>query len=219
MRTKAKANTAMCHYMRMLALSFLLTISGAAFGRSTEARLKAAQFDLVGIKTAIVTFVIDCGRYPTTSEGFAALLNCPTNISPGRWRGPYLHEKPTDPWGNDYVYHCPGIHNTNSFDLFSYGADGMSVSGGNDADDINNWDPHSPRGDFNDRLVKLAVTGIIFLLAAYMLLIVSLSVAAIFSRRVQELIARHPIAYRICLWVFLTALFLILISCLIPRIA
>jgi len=205
--------------MRMLALSFFLIISGVAYGRSDRARLTVARVDIVGIKTAFDAFAIDCGRYPTTSEGFAALSNCPTNISPNRWRGPYLDRKPIDPWGNDYVYHYPGIHNTNSFDLFSCGADGVSTSGGNDADDINNWDPHSPRGGFSDRLVTFVGTAIIFLLINALLLIVGLSVMSAYSRRVQNLIAGHPTAYKICLWVSLAALLLLLISCLIPRIA
>jgi general secretion pathway protein G len=216
MLTKARANTDMRHSVRMLALSFLLITSGAAYGRSTEARLTAAKYDLVGIKTAVDAFAIDCGRYPTTSEGFAALLNCPTNISPNRWHGPYLRDKPTDPWGNDYVYRCPGIHNTSSFDLYSCGADGISKSGGNDDDDINNWDPNSPRGSFSDRLANLAGAAIILL---FIVLMVTVSVTAVFSRRVQDLIGGHPTAYKICLWVLLAALLLFLISCLIPRIA
>ena len=28
------------------------------------------------------------------------------------WRGPYLQPMiPKDPWGNDYIYECPGRHN------------------------------------------------------------------------------------------------------------
>lgn len=50
-----------------------------------------------------------------------------------------------DPWDNPYVYHCPGIHNPDSFDLYCCGADGVSKSGGDDYDDVNNWDPLSPR--------------------------------------------------------------------------
>lgn len=49
-----------------------------------------------------------------------------------------------DPWGNKYIYRYPAQFNTNSFDLYSLGQDGISESGGNDEDDINNWDPDHP---------------------------------------------------------------------------
>jgi general secretion pathway protein G len=68
---------------------------------------------LGGIKTALDRFAIDCGRYPTTSEGLAGMVNCPTNFTGGKWNGPYLDEIPKDPWKYDYVYRSPGIHNTN----------------------------------------------------------------------------------------------------------
>ena len=78
----------------MLALSFFLIISGVAYGRSDRSRLASAHADLVGIKTAFEVFAIDCERYPTTTEGIAALLNCPTNIPSSKWRGPYLSREP-----------------------------------------------------------------------------------------------------------------------------
>ncbi len=86
-------------------------------------------------------FYVDCGRYPTTAEGFHALLTCPTNIPSKRWKGPYLDPAtgvPLDPWNHEYVYRCPGIHNPNSYDLYSKGPDGID----NDQDDIGNWQPH-----------------------------------------------------------------------------
>lgn len=39
------------------------------------------------------------------------------------------------PWGNEYIYVCPGIHNTDGFDLSSAGRDGQPGT----ADDITNW--------------------------------------------------------------------------------
>ena len=101
-----------------------------------------------GFKVALDYFSNDCGRYPTTAEGFTALINCPTNISGSKWHGPYIDPPkiPQDAWNHDYVYRYPGIHNTNGYDLYSCGYDGISKSGGEDLDDINNWDPHSPHG-------------------------------------------------------------------------
>ena len=44
-------------------------------------------------------------------------------------------EIPLDPWGNPYIYECPGKRNTAGYDLSSMGPDGRA---GTD-DDITNW--------------------------------------------------------------------------------
>lgn len=96
-----------------------------------------------GHKTILGMFKVDCGRYPTTQEGLIALMIRPENIRAREWHGPYFDtpELPKDPWGRDYVYRCPGIHNPDGFDLFSFGPDGVSKTEGDDPDDINNWNP------------------------------------------------------------------------------
>jgi len=200
--------------MRMLALTFFLIISGVAYGAAEHARLSAARADLVTIKTAFDRFAIDCGSYPSTSEGFAALLNCPTNISPSRWRGPYLDRKPIDPWGNDYVYREPGIHNTKSFDLYSCGADGISKSGGSDPDDTNNWDPNSFRENLSDYFRTNGRTVALPLLFGALLLIIGSLAVAPFSPRVRNLIVRN-----ILIWVLLAGLLLLLLFLSLPQIA
>ncbi len=207
--------------MRMLALSILLTISGVAYGHSDLARLTAARYDLVSIKTALNAFAVDCRRYPTTSEGFSALLNCPTNISSSRWHGPYLDRKPIDPWGDDYVYRYAGVHNTNSFDLYSCGADGISKSGGNDLDDINNWDPNSPHGgNYTSLSLFYKITNYpIFPLVPLIFILCAARLAAfLVSRRVEDTVVRHQII-RAIWFVAALALLLLLLSMLIPRIA
>ena len=42
---------------------------------------------------------------------------------------------PKDPWGNDYLYVCPGTHNPASYDLMSMGVDARADTD----DDICNW--------------------------------------------------------------------------------
>jgi general secretion pathway protein G len=99
-----------------------------------------ATVQIATFKTALDAFHEDCGRFPSTAEGLAPLTTRPADTSETKWRGPYLGAAiPKDPWGHDYVYRCPGKHNTNSFDLYSLGPDGVSKSGGDDADDIANW--------------------------------------------------------------------------------
>jgi general secretion pathway protein G len=102
--------------------------------RGEQAKTTAAGTDIANIATALRTFEIDCGRFPTTDEGINALRNQPGNAT--GWKGPYLERDiPKDPWGNPYQYRCPGQHNADGFDLFSSGPSGQE--GG--ADNIVNW--------------------------------------------------------------------------------
>ena len=51
---------------------------------------------------------------------------------------------PKDPWGNEYLYLYPGVNNKDSFDLSSYGSDGVESE-----DDIVNWEKESkPKSRF-----------------------------------------------------------------------
>ena len=103
-------------------------------GRGEEARISAAKLQIENIGVALDAFSLDNGRFPTTEEGIDALMNKPANVN--NWKGPYLKKSVTkDPWGNPYVYRCPGVH-SQDYDLQSYGPDGKD--GGND--DIVNWE-------------------------------------------------------------------------------
>ncbi len=119
----------------MVILAVLAAIVVPRFTRRTEqAKTTAAATDISNIEVALDAFEIDCGRYPTTEEGLAALLEQPANAKD--WRGPYLKKgMPKDPWGNAYVYRCPGQHNPSSYDLYSFGPDGQEGGG----DDMDNW--------------------------------------------------------------------------------
>lgn len=101
--------------------------------RGEQARNTAAAADLSLIGTQLNAFEVDCGRYPTTEDGLQALLE-PRGAIRG-WKGPYLERMPKDPWGNPYIYRCPGQHNANGFDLYSWGPDAQEGGG----DDIDNW--------------------------------------------------------------------------------
>lgn len=100
--------------------------------RTQDAKLTAAKTDIANLEVALDAFEIDAGRYPTTEEGLAALLQAPPNVT--TWKGPYIKRAPNDPWSNAYVYRYPGQHNVNGYDLYSMGADGRE---GND--DVDNW--------------------------------------------------------------------------------
>jgi len=119
----------------MVILSVLATVVVPKFTRRSEqARIVAAQSSIANIEVALEAFEVDTGRYPTNEEGLQALVVAPPQLD--TWRGPYIKRGiPKDPWGNNYVYRCPGDHNTNSYDLYSYGPDRQE--GGDD--DIDNW--------------------------------------------------------------------------------
>ncbi len=119
----------------MVILSVLAAVVVPKFTRRSEqARVTAARADIANLEVALDAFEIDTGRYPSTQEGLAALVDEPTDVR--NWYGPYIKRGvPSDPWGNPYVYRYPGEHNEEGYDLHSYGPDGQSGGG----DDIDNW--------------------------------------------------------------------------------
>ena len=101
-----------------------------------KAKTKAAKAQVELLGTALDLFRLDVGRYPTTQEGLEALRRKPAGVD--RWDAPYLKkEVPVDPWGRPYVYVNPGEHG--SYDLLSYGADGVSGGDGNNRD-VTSWE-------------------------------------------------------------------------------
>ena len=48
----------------------------------------------------------------------------------------YIERVPSDPWGGAYQYLEPGVHDP--FDIFTFGADGVSGGDGSNAD-IGSW--------------------------------------------------------------------------------
>ena len=109
--------------------------------RPGEARTLKAQMDIKTLENALKLFKLDSAFYPSTDQGLRSLVEQPsTGRIPEKWRdGGYLEKGvlPADPWGYDYLYLSPGVHNRD-FDLWSYGADGEEGGEGEDAD-VTNW--------------------------------------------------------------------------------
>jgi general secretion pathway protein G len=103
--------------------------------RPEQARRMKAKVDIRNIESALALFKTDTGRFPTTSEGLEALVSDP-GIK-GYNRNGYLDKVPVDPWGNRYVYICPGVA-SRDYDLESYGRDGEE-GGTEDNTDIESW--------------------------------------------------------------------------------
>ena len=122
----------------LLVLVILATLAAIVLpkftGRSEQAKQTAASSQINILSTALDAFEIDMGYYPKNADSLDELLNEPKN-SKG-WRGPYLKaDIPEDPWGNEYIYECPGKHNDHGYDLMSMGADKRKGTN----DDITNW--------------------------------------------------------------------------------
>jgi len=112
---------------------FMVVAFGGILGGSSE---NAAELFVENtLEAPLLKYKIDMGGYPTTEQGLAALITPPGNTSGGKWRGPYLKKPPIDPWNNPYQYRYPGTHNPGSFDIWSFGPDGVQSG-----DDIGNWE-------------------------------------------------------------------------------
>ena len=110
-------------------------------GRPEQAKQLKARMQIESISTALHLYKLDNGGYPTTEQGLQALTEPPSSGDvPKNWRkGGYLEKGkvPKDPWGNDFVYLSPGVHD--EFDITAYGADG--AAGGEEKNaDINSWE-------------------------------------------------------------------------------
>ena len=109
-------------------------------GRPDEARVIAAKQDINSIGQALKLYRLDNHAYPSTDQGLQALVTKPAGPPvPPNWKtSGYLDRLPKDPWGNEYKYLNPGVHNSNDVDIFSLGADGAAGGEGNDAD-VGSW--------------------------------------------------------------------------------
>jgi general secretion pathway protein G len=101
------------------------------FGQIGKSEVKATKAQIDALQKSLDQYRIDAGRYPTTEQGLAALVQRPADEA--RWAGPYLSKAvPLDPWGRDYQYRAPGRHG--EYDLYSFGRDGRDGGDGEDAD-------------------------------------------------------------------------------------
>jgi general secretion pathway protein G len=105
--------------------------------RPEQARRLKAKVQIRNFQSALALFKTDTGRFPTTSQNLEALINDPG--LKGWKQGGYIEggKVPLDPWGNPYMYLCPGVHGED-YDIESYGKDGEDGGAGDDAD-IESW--------------------------------------------------------------------------------
>jgi len=123
-------------------IGMLMTLVGVRiFSRLEKAKRKVAVAQIRNFMTALESYRLDNGFYPTTEQGLEALVKKPTipPIPKNYPEGGYLTSKkiPLDPWGNPYVYFSPGL-NGEEYTIESYGADGVDGGEGKGAD-IESW--------------------------------------------------------------------------------
>lgn len=141
---KLKTDAGFSFIETIVAISIILILS-AAVGFSAvkyieRARLAACRNQIETFRLSLQSYLLDCGMYPTESQGLLALWEKPIlSPVPPLWNGPYIDRQlPKDPWGNEYIYKNPGDKNL-PFTILSYGADGKEGGEGQDAD-IFSWE-------------------------------------------------------------------------------
>ena len=131
---------------QLLVVIVVIVIVGAVIlaprilGQAGKALQAKAAEDIETIGIALDTYAKDNGDYPSTEQGLTALWEKPEKPPlPINWKGPYLTIPITkDPWKHDYIYICPGVHDTHGYDLISFGSDGRE-GGTGDAEDVVSW--------------------------------------------------------------------------------
>jgi general secretion pathway protein G len=107
-------------------IAVLLGGSIALIGGVGEgAKLQRVKGDFQSIGSALRTYKINAGNYPTTQQGLKALVEKPTTTpKPDDWVK-IADKVPTDPWKNEYGYKFPGSKNPAEFEIISKGPDGI----------------------------------------------------------------------------------------------
>jgi general secretion pathway protein G len=105
-------------------------------GSADKARKTQAKAQINSYLTALGSYKLDTGVYPTTEQGLQALRVKPENVN--NWQGPYVQKDiDLDPWQHPYVYKFPGDHGDDP-DIICYGGDGQPGGDGLNAD-IVSW--------------------------------------------------------------------------------
>ena len=115
---------------------FASLVAPRLLNKTDSARVTAARAQINAFMTALGTYKLDTGVYPTTEMGLQALRVKPGNVN--NWQGPYLpQEIPVDPWGRPYAYKYPSDQGDEP-EIVCLGADGQAGGDGINTD-IVSW--------------------------------------------------------------------------------
>lgn len=127
--------------IELLVVLVIIGLLAALVGPSLYQQIKpakrsAARAQIDNFMTALDSYYLDTGDYPSEQQGLQALREQPDGVT--GWQGPYLRKEiPKDPWGNAYVYRSPGRNG--GYEIVSRGADGRE-GGEGDARDVRSWE-------------------------------------------------------------------------------
>ena len=115
----------------MVIMGLLAALVGPRmFGKVGKSKQNAARSQMALFETALDTYRLDVGKYPSTEQGLQALRTKPSDEE--KWDGPYLPKSvPKDPWGHPYVY---SRTDNGEVKMISLGADGTEGGEGEDKD-------------------------------------------------------------------------------------
>lgn len=132
-----------------------------------------AEMHVTKASSAAHAFEADYETFPPETNWLEE-LTASTNAVLNQNRVVYLQESDAkDPWGRNLVYRHPGKHKPGGVDVYSLGKDGHSSSGGDDADDINSWNPALPWRsyyaglEYSPRRLLLVSSGIVVVLGVF----------------------------------------------------
>jgi general secretion pathway protein G len=98
-----------------------------------DKKTQKTKFKLKYIESLIDEYHFKKGNYPSSLKDLTIFLKKFKSAQSYN-----LEQLLIDPWGNKFNYLFPGIHNSETYDLWSYGADNLpSGKAGNK--DITNW--------------------------------------------------------------------------------
>ena len=136
MRRRAKARRGFTLIEILLVLAIILMLAGVTIvsivGTREGARIDTTKAMLTSIETAIETYNMHIGHYPSEEEGNLEALRVKPTYESERvaemWRGPYLKKEPRDAWNNTFNYevNVAGTEEARAqpFRLWSNGPDG-----------------------------------------------------------------------------------------------
>ena len=139
MKRRRKGFTLVEILVVIVIITMLATLIVPKIGRQlSKAKVKLTETGIALIETSLQEFLMECGRYPTQSDGgLEALYIAPPDLVEV-WDGPYIDSKKLiDPWGYFYLYQYPSMVSNDEYDIFSLGADGQPGGEGPDADIYN----------------------------------------------------------------------------------